>query len=135
MVAPPDGQWQMISTAKELAALSEKGGTGYYKLANDITEYVGYYSFSSKDPAFNGVLDGDGHTVTFADADKNPNPVINTLGSDGVIQNLGVKGSISNPALVNKLDGKLSTAILGQNPIMAVLWVRCAPAPSSPTAM
>ncbi|OUP59738.1 FIVAR domain-containing protein [Butyricicoccus pullicaecorum] len=107
VVAPPDGQWQMISTAKELAALSEKGGTGYYKLANDITEYVGYYSFSSKDPAFNGVLDGDGHTVTFADADKNPNPVINTLGSDGVIQNLGVKGSISNPALVNKLDGKL----------------------------
>ena len=106
-VTPPDGQWQMISTAEELAALSEKGGTGYYKLANDITEYVGYYSYSSSAPAFNGVLDGGGHTVTFAGADKYPNPVINILGSDGVIQNLGIRGSISNPALVNKLDGKL----------------------------
>lgn len=62
------------------------------------------------------MLDGDGHTVTFAGADKYPNPVINILGPKGIIQNLGVKGSISNPALVNKLDGKLINcyAMLGR---------------------
>lgn len=104
----PEGQeWTMISTAEELAKLSENGGEGYYKLANDITDYVGYYSWNGTYQQFNGVLDGNGYTVTFAGADKYPNPVINTLGPSGVIQNLGVNGSTTNVPLVDKLYGKL----------------------------
>lgn len=35
----PEGQeWAMISTAEELAKLSENGGEGYYKLANDMND-------------------------------------------------------------------------------------------------
>lgn len=106
---PPEGQtWTMISTAEQLAELSTGGGTGYYKLANDIVDYVGTYDpFGTQLKPFNGVLDGNGFTVTFADGSKYPNPIVDTLGPSGVIQNLGVRGSISNPALVNKLDGKL----------------------------
>lgn len=105
---PPEGQeWQMISTAEELAKLSEEGGTGYYKLSNDIINYEGYYSWNGNYQQFNGVLDGNGYAVIFADADKYPNPVINALGPNGVIQNLGVKGSIANVPIVNKLSGML----------------------------
>ncbi|MCI7473188.1 MAG: S-layer homology domain-containing protein [Clostridiales bacterium] len=103
---PPEGQeWQMISTAEELAALSEQGGSGYYRLANDIEDYVGCYSMFAK--TFDGVLDGNGYTVTFAAADQYPNPLIDTLGPNGVVQNLGVKGTIANVPLVSKLSGKL----------------------------
>lgn len=106
---PPEGQtWTMSSTAEQLAELSTGGGTGYYKLANDIVDYVGTYDpFGTQIKPFNGVLDGNGFTVTFADGSKYPNPIVDTLGPNGIIQNLGVRGSISNPALVNKLDGKL----------------------------
>ena len=98
----------MISTAGELAELSTSGSTGYYKLANDIVDYVGTYDpFGTQIKPFNGVLDGNGFTVTFADGSKYPNPIIDTLGPNGVIQNLGVKGSITNAPLVNKLYGKL----------------------------
>lgn len=108
VITPPEGQeWTMISTAEELAKISENGGNGYYKLANDITGYVGYYSWDGTYQQFNGVLDGNGYTVTFAGADKYPNPVINTLGPSGIIQNLGVNGSITNVPIVDKLYGKV----------------------------
>ena len=105
----PEGQeWTMISTAEQLAELSTSGGTGYYKLANDISGYVGIYDpFGTQIKPFNGVLDGNGFTVIFAGADKTPNPVVNILGPNGVIQNLGVNGSITNVPLVDKLYGKL----------------------------
>lgn len=45
--------------------------------------------------------------VTFAGADEYPNPIINTLGPSGMIQNLGVNGSITNVPVVDKLYGKL----------------------------
>lgn len=105
----PEGQeWTMISTAEELAELSTKGGAGYYKLKNDIVDYVGTYDpFGTQTKPFNGVLDGNGYTVSFAGADKYPNPIISILGPSGVVQNLGANGSITNVPLVNKLYGKL----------------------------
>lgn len=72
-----------IRTAEEFAAM-EAGGN--YKLTADITVTAPYPS------EFTGTFDGDGHTVTL---DGTTNGVFVSTAASAVIQNLGVKGTVS----------------------------------------
>lgn len=72
-----------IRTAEEFAAM-ETGGN--YKLTADITVTAPYPS------EFTGTFDGDGHTVTL---DGTTNGVFVSTAASAVIQNLGVKGTVS----------------------------------------
>lgn len=63
----------------------------YYVLTEDITiGSYGSYWFGSF-ATFNAVLDGNGHTITLSGS-----PLYGTIGPNGVIQNLGIKGSAHN---------------------------------------
>lgn len=74
-----------ITTADQLEYLQDGK---YYRLDADITlgdYWFGYFY------TMNAVLDGNGHTVTLNGA-----PLWSAIGKDGVIQNLGIKGSAKN---------------------------------------
>ncbi|MDO5714916.1 MAG: FIVAR domain-containing protein, partial [Tissierellia bacterium] len=92
-----DSEWQNISTAEELKNI---GATGYYRLTNNIT-------FENKVDIteFNGVLDGNGFSII---RENTPfDPIFTTIGSDGVIQNLGIEGEKARKVLAETLKGKV----------------------------
>lgn len=106
-VTPPDGAgWQVISTAEQLeAALAS--GTGYYRLANDIE---GVFGAGMQAVTFSGVLDGGGHIITLHYGDTSGERsyrLVDNIGADGVIQNLGLAGKCQSEPFANKLSGKL----------------------------
>ena len=72
----------VITTAEQFAAMDAGGN---YKLGEDITVTTPYAN------EFNGLFDGDGHTVTL---DKTPNGVFVKTGDKAEIKNLAVKGSV-----------------------------------------
>lgn len=75
-----------ISTAEELKNIKDGQGQ-YYVLDQDIVLNNKYFHQGT----FNGVLDGQGHTVTF----ENTNWMFQHLGKDGVLQNIHFTGTIS----------------------------------------
>lgn len=106
-VTPPEGtEWKMVSTAEELeTALAS--GSGYYKLSNDIE---GVFGAGMQTVTFSGVLDGDGHVVTLQYGDTvndRSYRLVDNIGADGVIQNLGIAGKCQSEPFADKLSGKL----------------------------
>ncbi|MDD6882062.1 MAG: NPXTG-anchored protein [Firmicutes bacterium] len=81
-----------ISSQSDLKTKIEYPGTGkYYVLTKDITLDGMYFKFASDD--FNGILDGQGHTITFNNAPALFHSV--GVGEDAVIQNISFEGEIA----------------------------------------
>ncbi len=98
-VAPPSGTESIVSikTQADLENIQVENENGYYVLENDITIQGMYMPIGE----FQGVLDGRGHTVTFADGFAG---IFDSLGENGVLQNIHFTGTLSNdvgPAGIN----------------------------------
>nr|WP_317363735.1 DUF4430 domain-containing protein [uncultured Blautia sp.] len=89
-VAPPQEESQIrhVKSLADLASLSNNGANQYFVLDNDITVTGSHFDMTE----FQGVLDGQGHTVCF---EKNSNWLFQHLGEDGVLQNLHFEGENS----------------------------------------
>lgn len=91
---PTDGSLIEISSAAELADIDNTAGK-YYVLTQDITLGTSYQSWMTGE--FQGVLDGQGHTITF---DKKTrlfgSGTMGNIGEDGVIQNISFQGTLGN---------------------------------------
>ena len=79
-----------ITSQNDLSKLSATKDK-YYVLENDITINSNYMSLLGS-TGFEGVLDGQGHTITF----ENSGALFTHVASTGVIQNVGFKGSLSS---------------------------------------
>ena len=77
-----------ITSQNDLSKLSATKDK-YYVLENDITINSDYMSLLGS-TGFEGVLDGQGHTITFEDSWA----LFTHVASTGVIQNVGFKGSL-----------------------------------------
>ena len=77
-----------ITSQNDLSKLSATKDK-YYVLENDITINSDYMSLLES-TGFEGVLDGQGHTITFEDSWA----LFTHVASTGVIQNVGFKGSL-----------------------------------------
>lgn len=91
-VAPPADAASVVHITSEtdLAAITASDATKYYVLDNDITltgGYSGWWSFDT----FQGVLDGQGHTVTF---NGTKSGLFYAIGKNGVVQNVHFTGSL-----------------------------------------
>ena len=73
----------LINNQADLAAMTESGN---YTLANDIT-ITGSWTYAT---AFTGTLDGDGHTITFADGATVNGGLFKTLNQGATIKNLNI---------------------------------------------
>lgn len=80
-----------ISSVSDLESIPSDNKGQYYVLTQDITisQSDWYFSFIS----FNGVLDGQGHSIIF---DNPSSSLFTDIGEEGVIQNLQLKGTLSN---------------------------------------
>lgn len=77
----------------------------YYVLDNDITLTGDYMNFCE----FNGVFDGQGHTVTLKDSQG----LFTRVGESGVVQNTAFKGTIGNVwENTGALGGSIKGAVL-----------------------
>ena len=85
-VAPPEDEKEIkhIKTADELQNIKSPG---YYVLDNDLTLGDDMYWAEN---TFNGVLEGNGHTITLKDSFTG---IFGSVGPDGVVQNLHITGS------------------------------------------
>ena len=108
-----DGDFYLISTADELrlfASMVNSGNPGISaKLTADIelNNTEGWENWGNTPPAntwtpignssqpFTGTLDGDGHSVSgiYINSEADNQGLVGVLGSDGALQNLGVKAS------------------------------------------
>lgn len=98
-VAPPSNTESVISitSQQDLENIQVENENGYYILENDITIQGLYMPMGE----FQGVLDGRGHTITFADGFTG---IFESLGENGVLQNIHFTGTLSNdvgPAGIN----------------------------------
>ena len=103
-VAPPKDEKEIkhIKTADELQNIKSPG---YYVLDNDLTLGDDMYWAEN---TFNGVLEGNGHTITLKDSFTG---IFGSVGPDGVVQNLYVTGS-SNNAAGGIVNGALQGVII-----------------------
>ena len=67
------------------------GADGEVNLMADITLEAG--NFKYVDAVFNGVFDGNGHTLT---SPERTTPLFNTIGADGVVKNLNTAGTFTS---------------------------------------
>ena len=67
------------------------GADGEVNLMADITLEAG--NFKYVDAVFNGVFDGNGHTLTGL---KRTTPLFNTIGAEGVVKNLNTAGAFTS---------------------------------------
>lgn len=88
---------------ENLSATKDK----YYVLENDITISNNYMSYLES-TGFEGVLDGQGHTITF----ENSGALFTHVASTGVIQNVGFKGSLSSWQAVGPLGRYMRGSVL-----------------------
>ena len=88
-VAPPEDASKIIhiKTDKDLKGIKSSEGK-YYVLDNDIQLANGFGFFNTID--FKGVLDGQGHTITF----NNNSWLFQNLSEEGVLQNIHFTGTI-----------------------------------------
>ncbi len=75
-----------------VAELESMTSGGFYRLDADLEITSGDWWFGYFDAVMDCVLDGGGHTITLS----NDKPLWNKIGENGVVQNLGIKGSVSN---------------------------------------
>lgn len=89
-VAPPQEESQIhhVKSLADLTSLSNSGANQYFVLDNDITVTGSHFDMTE----FQGILDGQGHTVFF---EKDSNWLFQSLGEDGVLQNLHFAGENS----------------------------------------
>lgn len=80
-----------ISTRAELEAIGAGNKDKYYVLDNDITLGDFWYPLDT----FNGVFDGNGHTITFV---NDYNGLFYGIGEAGVVQNVHFAGSLRSTA-------------------------------------
>lgn len=98
-VAPPSDAESIVSikSQADLENIQVENENGYYVLENDITIQGLYMPMGE----FQGVLDGRGHTITFADGFTG---IFESIGENGVLQNIHFTGTLSNdvgPAGIN----------------------------------
>ena len=78
-------------TQANVSVLSEQLSAGkYFRLDGDITINGTFWSGAFE--TMNSVLDGNGHTITLG----NNKPLFGTIGPDGIVQNLGIRGRAQN---------------------------------------
>lgn len=80
-----------VTPITSVAELEGMTSGGFYRLDKDLeitTDDWWFGYFNDMDC----VLDGGGHTITLS----NDKPLWNKIGENGVVQNLGIKGSVSN---------------------------------------
>lgn len=94
-----------ITSQSELEAIGAGTKDTYYILDNDITLDNWYFVFDS----FNGVFDGNGHTITFTDGF---NGLFKNVDKNGIVQNLHLSGSLSKSADCGAVAQEVSGAIL-----------------------
>ena len=80
-----------IKTQAQLEAIGSGDPNKYYILGNDLTLDNWYMSFGE----FNGVFDGNGYTITY---NNSYTSLFQTLGVNGVVQNVHFKGSLRSAA-------------------------------------
>ena len=104
-VAPPtdESKIQHISTEEELDAIA--GSKGYCVLDNDITITGMFAPFGE----FQGVLDGQGHTITIS-GDREY--IFQHLGEEGVLQNLHFAGNITAYGVSGPIGQNLKGSII-----------------------
>ena len=95
-----------ITSQNDLSKLSATKDK-YYVLENDITINSNYMSLLGS-TGFEGVLDGQGHTITF----ENSGALFTHVASTGVIQNVGFKGSLSSWQAVGPLGRYMRGSVL-----------------------
>lgn len=89
-------EWISIHTSKELESIQDDKN---YKLAADLVDFKG------NPYPFNGRLDGNGHTVTFAEHAK---PLFHTIDHKGQVRNIGLVGTVNGGgAFAEVLNGKI----------------------------
>ena len=84
------GAYTISSEAELLSVLAQKPEKPVIKLAKDISVTSGMMN-TTKDDAFEGTLDGQGHTISGLSAS-----LFGWVGKDGVIKNLNISGKIDN---------------------------------------
>ena len=77
----------------------------YFRLENDI-DISGEWG-GVQEHTFNGIFDGNGHSITVGENDAGYDRIFNELGSDGIIRNLSVYGEISG--MMEGYDGLVQT--------------------------
>lgn len=89
-VAPPKDESQIVHIKEQgdLEKIDSKQAGVYYVLDNDITLNSKYILNSE----FNGILDGNGHTVTFENAPW----LFQSVGEEGVLQNIHFTGVLAS---------------------------------------
>lgn len=88
-----------IDSAEDLSSVD---GTGSYRLTSDITGYPG------NNHTLTGKLNGNGHTITFADGAA---PLFNTIAKDAEVLNLGLMGNVSGTgAFAQTLSGRVTNS-------------------------
>lgn len=106
-VAKPEDSSKIISiaSASDLQSLDMEQSMGsYYVLTEDITIDGNYYLGGE----FNGTLDGQGHTVTFADSVS----MFSWVGPEGVLQNIYFTGTLSGYQASGPVGTKLAGAVI-----------------------
>lgn len=103
-VAPPEDESKIISitSQSDLEKIDVSDSKAYYVLKNDITLSDMYFPLGD----FQGVFDGQGHTVTF---EKTNMGLFNNIGESGVLQNLYFTGEMDGWDLV----GPAATVVKG----------------------
>ncbi len=87
--------WTEIATAQQLEAVD---GHGFYILTSDLTDYHGNPN------ALQGILDGNGHQITFANGAA---PLFSAI--TGKVKNLGLSGTVQGSgAFAAVLDGTIT---------------------------
>lgn len=88
-VAAPTDESQIVHIQNQLQLENVGSGNAdkYYVLDNDISLDNWYMSYSE----FNGVFDGNGHTITY---NSSYTALFEKLGSNGVVQNVHFAGSL-----------------------------------------
>ena len=94
-----------ITSADQIGNIWDGTEGQYYVLDQDITLSENYMNFCE----FNGVLDGQGHTVTLKDSQG----LFSRVGESGVVQNIAFKGTIGNVwENTGVLGGSIKGAVL-----------------------
>lgn len=88
--ADEDGAYTVANEAELLSVLENAGETPTIKLSEDISITSGTLNAAQED-AFQGVFDGQGHTVTGLNG-----PLFGWVGENGVVKNLKVSGTLDN---------------------------------------
>lgn len=105
-VAPPTDESQIvhIKNQSDLEKIDTAQTGTYYVLDNDITLDGMYMSFVE----FNGILDGNGHTITLDDATW----LFQNVGEEGVLQNIHFTGTLASWAESGPAGYDLKGAII-----------------------